>query len=61
MLKWFSLSGIIKEAKRIRWPKRKDLFKDSSEVIMFTLAFALGFVAFDVIIAFILRFLGVGA
>ena len=61
MLKWFSLSGIMKEAKRIRWPKRKDLFKDSSEVIMFTLVFALGFVAFDVIIAFILKLLGVGA
>ena len=25
MLKWFSISGISKEIKRVRWPKLKDL------------------------------------
>lgn len=60
MLKWFSISGISKEAKRIRWPKLKDLANDSSEVILFTLAFAIAFTVFDLGIAFILRALGLG-
>ena len=29
MLKWFSISGIRKEIKRIRWPKAKELFSNS--------------------------------
>ncbi len=61
MLKWFSISGIMKEAKRIRWPKSKELLKDSTEVILFTAAFALCFTLFDVAIAIILRALGIGA
>ena len=28
-MKWFSWNGIMKEAKRVRWPKGKDLLKDS--------------------------------
>lgn len=43
MLKWFSISGISKEIKRIRWPKPKDLVHDSVEVIIFTTLFALFF------------------
>ena len=35
-MKWFSINGILTEMKRIRWPKGKDLAKDSATVIAFT-------------------------
>lgn len=43
MLKWFSISGIRKEIKRIRWPKAKDLAANSMTVIMFTVLFGIFF------------------
>lgn len=42
-MKWFSINGIITEAKRIRWPKMKDLAKDSTTVIVFTVILAVFF------------------
>ena len=35
-MKWFSISGIMKEIKRIRWSSPKQLAQDSSKVIVFT-------------------------
>lgn len=61
MLKWFSISGIAKEIKRIRWPKPKDLLSDSMEVITFTVLFALFFILCDFVIAFLLKVIGIGA
>lgn len=43
MLKWFSISGIRKEIKRIRWPKAKELFSNSVTVIVFTVLFGIFF------------------
>ncbi|NBK96888.1 MAG: preprotein translocase subunit SecE [Clostridia bacterium] len=59
MLKWFSVSGIISEVKRIRWSKPKNLAKDSGSVIFFTAAFALFFVICTLINAGFLKVLGV--
>lgn len=59
MLKWFSISGIMSEIKRIRWSKPKDLAKDSVSVIFFTAAFALFFVICTLINAALLKVLGV--
>ncbi|NLC97106.1 MAG: preprotein translocase subunit SecE [Erysipelotrichaceae bacterium] len=59
-MKWFSISGISKEAKRIRWPKTKDLVSDSSEVIIFTLAFMAFFTLCEFIIAALLKLAGIG-
>ena len=36
MLKWFSFSGVTKEIKKIRWPKREDLVENSVQTIIFT-------------------------
>lgn len=36
-MKWFSISGIITEIKRIRWPKGKELMKNSGIVLVFVL------------------------
>ncbi len=61
MLKWFSLSGIAKEIKRIRWPKTSDLTSSSAEVILFCAFFGVFFVICEFVITFILRIIGVGA
>lgn len=61
MDKWFSISGIRKEAKRVRWPKMKDTGKSTGEVLTFTVFFALYFVLCEFVVTFILRWLGIGA
>lgn len=58
-MKWFSVSGILKEVKRIRWSSPKKLAEDSGRVIAFTCLFALFFVVCTVFNAAFLQFLGV--
>ncbi len=60
MDKTFSWSGIQKEAKRVRWPKRADIASNTGEVIVFTAFFALFFVVCDLITAGGLTLLGIG-
>lgn len=58
-MKWFSISGIRQEIKKVRWPKRDELLKDSTVALLFMLAFAAYFVFADFIVSMVLRFLGV--
>ncbi len=60
MDKTFTWSGIKKEAQRVRWPKRKDVAEDTAEVISFTAYFAVYFVLCDLIVASLLRLIGIG-
>jgi len=60
-MKWFSISGVIEEARRVRWPKRKDLLNDFVVVIVFTVFFGITFVASDLLVAMVLRLLGIGS
>lgn len=57
----FSWSGIRKEAKRVRWPKKADIASHTAEVLVFVLFFAAFFVLCDFGITFILRLIGIGA
>ena len=59
-MKWFSIGGIIEEAKRVRWPKGADVMNDFVIVIVFSLFFGLCFVASDFLVALLLRLLGIG-
>ncbi len=59
MTKWFSLSGISTEVKRIRWPKGDEMVKNSFTVIMFTVLFGIYFVIAETFVAFFLRMIGV--
>ncbi len=59
MLKWFSISGIINEVKRIRWASPKDLLKNSTTVIGFMTVFAIFFVICTMFNAMFLSLLGV--
>lgn len=61
MLKWFSFDGIMKEAKRIRWPKAKELMSTMTEVLIFVAFFGIFFVICEFLITFFLRMIGIGA
>lgn len=60
MLKWFSLSGIFTEIKRIRWPKQNEITHSSIIVIVFIVFFGAFFVISEATIAFFLRLIGIG-
>lgn len=59
MLKWFSIEGILTEVKRVRWPKQKELFQDTSKVVALVTLFAVFFVLAQVVITFFVTFVGV--
>ncbi len=61
MLKWFSISGISKEAKRVRWPKVADLTYSTVEALIFMGFFMVFFVIFEFIVTLFLRLIGIGA
>ena len=58
MLKWFSISGIRKEIKRIRWPKAKELFSNSLTVIVFTVLFGIFFFLCELVAGVFLSVVG---
>lgn len=58
-MKWFSLKGIVQEAKKVRWPRRNEIAKDSFTSIVFILIFAAFFVLSDLLITIALTAIGV--
>ena len=58
-MKWFSLSGIVKEIKKIRWPKKNDLLTNSGQVVLFTAFFALFFYLCQFLVSLCLKLVGV--
>ena len=60
MDKTFSWSGIKKEAKRVRWPKAKDTWENTGEVVIFTAFFALYFVLCEFVVSHLLKLIGIG-
>ena len=59
-MKWFSISGIREEIKKIRWPNRKEMVKDTITALTFMFAFGIFFVAGDMLIAALMNLLGIG-
>ena len=47
------ISGVKTEAKRVKWPKRKDKEKNSLATIIFIVGCSLFFYAIDIIMAFL--------
>lgn len=45
------IAGVKKEMSRVRWPKKKEMIKYSTAILICILVFAAFFVASDVIIA----------
>ena len=58
-MKWFSLDAIIKEIKKIRWPKKGDLFTNSVQVVVFTAFFGVFFYICQFLVSLCLRLMGV--
>lgn len=57
-MKWFSIRGIFTEMKRIRWPKGKDLGRNSMTVFLFVFLLGVFFYATQVISSAFLRLIG---
>lgn len=55
---WFSLKGIRSEIKNIHWLTKKELIDNSVIVLVFCFLFGLYFYFSDVVIALILKALG---
>ena len=55
---WFSIKGIRSEMKKVTWLSKKDLFKNSSTVLMFCVVVGLFFFGSDALIAIIMKMLG---
>lgn len=58
-MKWFSINGILTEMKRIRWPKAKDLARDSVTVFGFVAILALFFYLCQVVSSGFLKLIGI--
>jgi len=58
-MKWFSYDGIVKEIGRIRWPKGKELSKNTTEVMIVTVFFAIFFVLIQLLLTYLLTMTGV--
>ncbi len=60
-MSWFTLSGIKQEIRKITWPKRKDMSKNTLIVVGFLLFFAAYFMITEVVLIWVLNALtGVG-
>ncbi len=58
-MKWFSLNGIVKEIKKIRWPNKSDMVTNSVQTVIIIAFFALFFLLCEVVISLILKAIGV--
>ena len=58
-MKWFSISGIVKEIKKIRWPGFKDLSVNSVQVLIFTFGFGIYLFFCDFLVTMFLQLLNV--
>ena len=64
---WLTYSGVMKEAKRVRWPKWKTegntpgIAQNTGEVLIFTGFFGAFFVICDFVVTYLLKFIGIGA
>lgn len=54
-LRWFKISGIIEEIRRIRWPKPMEVLQKTGVVLVFTIMFALFFALTNVALAQLTR------
>lgn len=58
-MSWFSIKGIKEEIRKIQWPNKKDMSKDTLTVLAFVFFFAIYFMLTEVIISQVLRMLKV--
>lgn len=59
-MSWFTIEGLKKELKRIRWPKPKQLGIDAFTVLFFTASFGVFFVLCDLFGSAFIKLVGIG-
>ncbi len=59
-MKWFTLSGIKEEIRKIHWPDKKEMSQNTTIVISFVLFFMLYFVLVEFILVAGLKLIGIG-
>ncbi|QIK68860.1 preprotein translocase subunit SecE [Erysipelothrix sp. HDW6C] len=59
-MSWFSIAGIKEEIRKIQWPSRKDMVRNTTIVITFVLFFVAYFLLTEVVLVWALRLLGIG-
>lgn len=59
-MKWFTLAGIRDEVKKIHWPDKKTMSKNTTVVVAFVLFFVAYFVFTEFILVAALKLIGIG-
>ncbi|MDR1795530.1 MAG: preprotein translocase subunit SecE [Erysipelotrichaceae bacterium] len=59
-MKWFSIKGIAEEIKKIRWPKKDEMVKDTMTALVFMALFAGFFALCDLVVVMIMKVIGIG-
>lgn len=57
-MKWFSIDGIRTEIERVRWPHGEEFKTSIADVLTFTVSLAAFFVVCDLLVAQILKIVG---
>lgn len=59
-MKWLTLAGIKEEVRKIHWPDRKEMSKNTTVVVSFVLFFVAYFVFVEFILVALLKLIGIG-
>lgn len=59
-MKWFTLAGIKQEIRKIHWPDKKEMSKNTTTVVAFVAFFAAYFVIVEVVLVAALKLIGIG-
>lgn len=59
-MSWFSIAGIKEEIRKISWPKRKDMSRNTTIVLGFILFFVAYFLLTEIVLIWALNLLGMG-
>ncbi|CAM4145492.1 preprotein translocase subunit SecE [Erysipelothrix inopinata] len=59
-MSWFSIAGIKEEIRKIRWPNRKEMSRNTTIVITFVLFFVAYFFLTEFVLIRALKLLGIG-
>lgn len=57
-MKWFSISGVIDELRKVRWPKLGELISQTGTVLLFTVSFAAFFMLCELVAATFIKSVG---
>lgn len=61
MKSWFSFSGVREEIRKISWPKRGEMTKNTTIVLGFVAFFVVYFILTEFVLVAAMRWLGIGA